>query len=402
MRKVLILLFCHLALLKLNAQSWKTIFKSDTYLYTPWQQFSINPYTNDIWLMGSYEVSVIEDDGTVQIFENDELGTIDIGLYAKFAFTPQHTYLARAYGLSLYSLDNYTPQLEYVFNDYSGELTTNGDTVFIVRVDMGGYHRLIKYTDNSTTVVSHGAPRMIAKNSFLYADIGTKSYLIYYPEEANSTYVVIQTDPQYLGGTFNDWKFSRLTDTLYVGGKEGISLAYNFDFFDTITPNNTSGMLSPNVLEMEFDHEDKLWAIFGDSNDDPIGIAKLEGSNWIDYTPNCPVDFSYFLGMEIDTLGNVWLADNDALHSLLGPNSPSWLSLEENSWSFKVYPNPSKDYLNIDTEHFAFATVHDLNGREIAHFSESSIHISNLQSGVYLLKVYTTDGRVGIQKVVKE
>jgi hypothetical protein len=161
-------------------------------------------------------------------------------------------------------------------------------------------------------------------------------------------------------------------------------------------------MLSPNVLEMEFDHEDKLWAIFGDVNDDPIGIAKLDGTNWIDYTANCPVDFSNFLGMEIDTLGNVWLADNDALHTLLGPNSPSWLSLEENSWSFKVYPNPAQDLIHIEVEQFAHATLNDLNGREISRHIEASINTENVKAGVYLLHVHTMDGKVATQKIVKE
>lgn len=384
------------------SQTWKTINKTDTYEYPPYQQFSINPYTNDIWLMGSYDVSVIENDGTVQVFENNELGTIDIGLYAKFAFTPQHTYLGRAYGLSLYSLDNYTPQLEYAFNDYSGELTTNGDTVFIVRVDMGGYHRLIKYTESSTIVSPHAAPRLVVRNSYLYADIGSKSHIIFFPQIDSGSYISIQTDPQYLGGTFNDWKFSRLTDTLYVGGKEGISLAYAYDFFDTLTPNNTTGMLSPNVLEMEFDHEDKLWAIFGDSSDEPIGIAKLEGTSWVDYTANCPVDFNNFLGMEIDTLGNVWLADDQALHTLLGPNSPAWLSLVENNLALQVYPNPASDLIYIDAENFAFASLHDLKGREIQRTSEKQLNIVALQSGVYLLHVHTNDGRIAKRKIVKQ
>src|SRR5690606_10837937 len=109
---------------------------------------------------------------------------------------------------------------------------------------------------------------------------------------------------------------------------------------------------------------DKLWAIFGDSSDEPIGIAKLEGTNWVDYTANCPVDFSNFLGMEIDTLGNVWLADDQALHTLLGPNSPAWLSLAENNLALQVYPNPASNLIHIDAENFAFASLHDMKGRE--------------------------------------
>jgi hypothetical protein len=60
MRKVLIILFCHWPKCTIVENNFEIRFLP---LYSM-QQFSINPYTNDIWLMGSYDVSVIEVDGT--------------------------------------------------------------------------------------------------------------------------------------------------------------------------------------------------------------------------------------------------------------------------------------------------------------------------------------------------
>lgn len=400
MRIKLTLLICMMILFKLNAQEWKTINKTDTYEYPPWLQFSINPYTNDIWLLSTYEASVIESDGSIELFQGMDLGGIE--WYTRLAFTQQHTYISKAYGYGLHTFDEYNPQLVYTYDDYSGKVTTNGDTVFIIRALISGFHCLVKHTESGTIIrYDRAAPNLVVKNNYMYCSYSSGN-IYYYPDNSSSSLISIQTDPHYLGGPFNDWKFTRLTDTLYVGGKEGISLAYAYDFFDTLTPNNTTGMLSPNVLEIEFDHEDKLWAIFGDSSDEPIGIAKLEGTNWIDYTANCPVDFSNFLGMEIDTLGNVWLADNQALHTLLGPNSPAWLSLVENNLALQVYPNPVSDLIHIDAENFAFASLHDMNGREIQRTSEAQLNIAALQSGVYLLHVHTNDGRVAKRKIVKE
>ncbi|TNE77061.1 MAG: hypothetical protein EP333_01500, partial [Bacteroidetes bacterium] len=227
----------------LYSQTWKSIYQTDSYAYTPWQQFSIDQYSNNIWLLSTYDVSVIESDGTVQIFDNNEFGFLENGLDSRIAFTPNHSYLCRGSGIGLYSLDNYSPILEHSFIDYQGRLCTDGDTVFIVNAQTSSGIFLIKYTESSTEYVSSPAPRLLTKNGFLYGDIGTKSYIIFYPP-GSSSYQILQTDPDYLGGTFNDWKFSRFTDTLYVAGKEGISLAFNYDFIDTITPNNTSGMLS--------------------------------------------------------------------------------------------------------------------------------------------------------------
>lgn len=405
MRTILTIMIFNFCSWLVNAQSWSSIHKNDSYKRSPYQQFIIDQYTNDIWINSEDQVSVIEAEGDVIVFDNNELGPLWIGCNLTLAFTPDGMYFAGE-NIGLNSFFSYNKQLVYnnsFFGDRYRPISANHDTIYMpfMPPNLDYNYGFKKYTPLSTSNTNHFFTRIVAKNNQLYG-IYVSNYGLYkILGENNGETIDISNDPENINNNYHSLRFQRYTDTLFVSGPNGINLVYDYNYFDTITPNNTSGMLSPNVLEIEFDHEDKLWAIFGDVNDDPIGIAKLEGTNWIDYAANCPVDFNNFLGMEIDTLGNVWLADNNALHTLLGPNSPRWLSLEENNLSLKVYPNPAQDHIQIDVDQFAFATLHDLNGREIGKYTEVSVNTENLQAGVYLLRVHTLDGKVATQKVIK-
>ncbi len=278
------------------------------------------------------------------------------------------------------------------------------DTVYILRV--GSSELLYKYTLSSTS--SHGWPLDYAasKNGYFYGDLGTP---IYFTNQSASTYEQLYNDPEYLYAAHNEMKFTRNTDTLFVAGKIGISKVFNYDVFDTITPNNTVNMPSPNVLEMEWDRDDNLWAVFGDASDDAFAIAKLENDTWTNYfdANNSPIDFSTFNGLEIDTLGNIWVADGSALHTLLTPNSPAWLNVDEVSLdnSFEVYPNPSNGSFTIATKEIQNVSrieIADLMGRTVhSQVYQPKVAVS-LPSGNYFLQLKGDEGLLGVQKIVIE
>lgn len=74
--------------------------------------------------------------------------------------------------------------------------------------------------------------------------------------------------------------------------------------------------------------------------------------------------------------------------------------------NFAVFPNPAADVLNISNVNsleITNATITDLNGRIIKEVNSSlqSINVSDLISGVYFLKVTTTEGS-GVLKFVKK
>lgn len=389
--KYLLIVFFGFFLNSSIAQTWQSIPKSVTGNTTGWLQFIIDPYTNNIWVNVEQQAAVIENDGTIKVFTtaSGELGTMWVGSELRFAFTPSHVYCAsRGYGFR--SFDNYIALLEYTFTEYQGGISSDQDTIFIMEVIVGGNERLVVFTDSQIGLEIKNAGLIISKNGFEYADTGVPCY--YNNPPITTTW--LWNDPEYLQVQHHEMKFTRMTDTLYISGQLGINKVYNYDVFDTITPNNTSNMPSPNVLEMDWDQMDNLWAVFGDSNDKAFAIARLDGNQWVDLIDanNSPIAFSEFYGLEIDTLGNLWFSDKNGLHTIVTASSPSWLNtIEIGSTDFQVYPNPAKDVLSIRSELNGEmdVVILDTYGRKVQSGmiinGQTELNISNLSSGVYFI-----------------
>ena len=376
-----------------KAQTWQSIHKNQFGNTTPWNQFVINPYNNDIWMVNDNKAAVIQNDGSIQQFTSVELGQLWNGSHLQFAFTPNDIYYAK----NLYGLFKFTGFTSVNVNsalpDYLN-LQSNADTIFVTTGYPNGF---IKYTQGNSEVFNRFYSKINARNNFFYGHDG--SSMIYQYDQQSNSQTNLTSDPNYLQGIFHDTKFSRFSDTLYIGGRKGISYAYNYDILDTITPYNTSNMPSANVLELEFDHLDQLWAVFGDTTDTPFAIAKLEGSTWTNFidATNSPIDFSNFLGLEMDTLGNVWVADNLYLHTLLTSTSPGWLGITSDfsHEEMKITPNPSDGIFqvsSISTEPMKI-TMLDQQGKQVAHFelnelsSDNSFDLSDQAPGVYFAHV---------------
>lgn len=77
-------------------------------------------------------------------------------------------------------------------------------------------------------------------------------------------------------------------------------------------------------------------------------------------------------------------------------------SLDKALGSFDIYPNPSKDEINIiSSQEIVAATVINLQGQEILHSNQKAINISSLQQGVYLLQVDFENGSI-MKQFIKE
>lgn len=79
-----------------------------------------------------------------------------------------------------------------------------------------------------------------------------------------------------------------------------------------------------------------------------------------------------------------------------------------NSKQLQIYPNPVKDILNfkvLDGLKIESVEVYDLSGKKVSANASKlvgSLNVSNLSKGNYILKVKADDGRVHIQKIIKE
>lgn len=84
----------------------------------------------------------------------------------------------------------------------------------------------------------------------------------------------------------------------------------------------------------------------------------------------------------------------------------SSLSLEENELSFKIYPNPTSDFLNVSISNQAKIgkiEVHDLNGRLVIESIDSHIDVSKINNGVYTVVILGKDNAVLTrQKFIKK
>jgi len=402
-----------------NAQTWKSVPRIDTTLtpfyrfQRPWSQFEFNPYTNKLWFISDNNVSIMETDGNFKVIrDNEELGDLMSGIRLQFSFTPNRIYYA-SWLETLWTFDNYVavPVLSGLA-DFT-DLKSNGDTLYIVA--SGNGEGLRKYTETGGVIQTNNYPtRVEVKNSFLYFHrIESTNQVGYFTGPNILDYAMLNSDPLFLGGTLNDIKFSNQTDTLFIAGENGISLAYNYFTVANITPSNTTNMPSSNVLEIDFGANDTLWAVFGDTNGDAFSIAKLSGNTWIDVLDNgnCPIDFTNFWGMAIDTLGNPYFIDNLFLHTIISSTSPGWLGLESlsvSNFQTLISPNPSNDKIKITYSQQSIKDIYitDVQGKIVQTLTSSSkevnIDISTWQKGVYFVKSVEKNGKSSFNRFVKE
>jgi hypothetical protein len=73
------------------------------------------------------------------------------------------------------------------------------------------------------------------------------------------------------------------------------------------------------------------------------------------------------------------------------------------SLKFSMYPNPATNILNIDiASELKSVEIYSLIGQKLLSGSGKQINISNLSSGMYMVRVQDIDGGVATQKMVKE
>jgi len=369
----------------LRAQIWQTVRLSTTLgIYAPYDCFKLNPYTNDLWFCNNEMVASLSSNGERRFM--DMTGVSDLPADHDLAFTPAYTYFAdEIYGLFRINNDYSKTQ---VYNDmYVGKVFSNGD--------MGLYDsEYLTYTTNGTFSTPMAFNRINAKGTIKYTAYDINGSLVKYTGNGFDGYQFYDIiDDEYLCTQFHDAKFSRLTDTFYVSCTQGITKAINYDFNDSIVPSNTTNMPSANVIEFEFDDQDRLWAVFGDADNVPFAFARLDGNEWTNRydASNCPINFAAYKGLEIDTLGNLWISESFYLHTLLTPNSPVWLGTQELIMeTLQAYPNPAEDQVTIKLPNAGGRLqVADLSGIVLLEESnltekEVSLDISSWTKGCYV------------------
>jgi ligand-binding sensor domain-containing protein len=222
---------------------------------------------------------------------------------------------------------------------------------------------------------------------------------------------------------------------VYIGTYFGISIYENGNWSYLNTDN---GMESNQVTAIEFDGEGNLWIGTYDK-----GILKYDGVNWVTYNEantNGALLFDeikdllwdgtrmwvagfYFCKFEnniwtkytsldngptfpshldIDSQGNIWISSISAIVKCeLNSSLISYNDFNESVF----YPNPTKDFIYLSQSIVnANVSIYNLSGIVVKsnRLNSNVIDISDLMSGIYLIKVTYKNGLEITKKIIKE
>lgn len=111
-----------------------------------------------------------------------------------------------------------------------------------------------------------------------------------------------------------------------------------------------------------------------------------------------------FITTTSDLIGNQRIFNTTVDRGAYEFGSPS-LGVEDSNIAledFKLYPNPVRNILNIQLEeHLEKVEVFSIQGQKVLENTNSNVNVSKLSSGMYLLKVYTKEGKVGVKRFIK-
>lgn len=402
-----------------TAQTWQTIPNEHFNIYkyssgtatvsTNYSQFEINPYDGSMWFISNqhdsnFNIKRIQTDGTLTLFTPANMPFMNMNerYFYGIDFSSGKTFVMHGFD-GAFSFDGFNWIHEANFGQGS-HISSDSETVYIGRVSQG----FVQITEVGATYNLLNARRLIVKNGEAWCTNSFSTFI----RKINSTFDIATTyNPDtcnLLDYSNHDFKFARNSDTLYVAGEQGFSLAFGETFVDTITMNNAPNMPYPSIIEFEFDSQDNIWAVFGDGGVQgfkPFYIGYYDKSvhDWtlIYDQSSCPVNFTQYLDIEIDQNDNLWVCDNFDLHVLKLNATPNWLSLvEESTDQFSVFPNPSSGVISIQTEqNVSDIEIRDGSGRLIRTMNYSS-KIEIEEKGTYLIRLLDHGKVIGNQKVV--
>lgn len=140
-----------------------------------------------------------------------------------------------------------------------------------------------------------------------------------------------------------------------------------------------------------------------------IAYTADNGENWNYVTP-ADIHYAQSYGMDYDFDGNdinAYIATTD-LGVMRYPIENAILStshpiLDENLVG--MYPNPTSNIVNISTKNGLQVTnvsVYTMTGQKVLERSSTTLDVSNLTNGIYMVKVQTANGKAFTQKLVKK
>jgi hypothetical protein len=399
------------------SQTWKTLdgvdyglifYPTHRFLFgtSHRQGFKINHTDSSIWMCQGRSIMQFDGNGDFHEYNADH---VDFDLLADFkniTFIDNKVYACnRYYGLYEFDAGSWTKISTVQDGVY---LASDLDTLWMGQQLSGGD---LIVADGAQSFGISSNRRLASKNGEFWG--GSPGFYIKRYQVGNGSYDYISADtiPYLLDNSHNYFCFSPNDNRFYTAGDLGISVALNKVFIDTITPFNTIGMPMLPVVEIEFDSQDNIWAMFGtdiaSSSVVSFGYLNRTTNEWTIYdTSNTGI--ADFRGIEVDPCDNLWVSEDTRLHVLdVGGCDLGWLGSSELTIksTVEIYPNPASDQVVITSEQLITKIVlYDASGRELQQLVlsafQTEVNVSNVSSGTYIVKIFTDVG-LATKKIVK-
>lgn len=405
------------------SQQWKKLYEYDVLSsnigLSP-SQMRVDPTTNHLWFT-SFDKMFTYGEG---ISEHLRYADYGVGLIEFFTLKDgvvwMITWNSTITG-SLYSYDGsvFNHEIDLGVMTYTIEFD-NEDTLWIGSNPLDGVS-CHAFKDGDTVIYNDTNSPLLNMNIYnIFEDTYGRKWISFYnPGSSSSNGILMWNIDLGTSVYFNYYQGHNLPQfnqiiravqspagTIWIVTSNGVFRydEVNEDWIQYNTDN--TNMPSNYVTDIQFDKSGKMWALFRDT-------ALAYTYNMTDWTvfdsDNSPLNFeggdSGIRSFTIDTLDNIWTADDNYLYVYNVNGLQGWLSNEElESSSLQVYPNPVTDYLFVagnfpeGTEVLVYSMAGQLESK--FELTDSKIDLSQLKSGPYIVKIFS-DENVHTQQIVK-
>lgn len=184
---------------------------------------------------------------------------------------------------------------------------------------------------------------------------------------------------------------------------------YNIDTQEWKKFDTTNSPMKQFITKIAEDVNGHIWVLTNRQiyKYDFVEWHNYDFEDYIMYHPDIgPSEGFSYLDIVFDQYNHAWISAAGAgVLELTGVISS--VEDEEPNTQIKLYPNPADNFLRIEhnqTEQFTKYVIIDLNGKRMlsGQFNSTEIDISNLASGVYVIKLFGLHGHQAEKKFVVE
>ncbi|MCZ8197823.1 MAG: T9SS type A sorting domain-containing protein [Flavobacterium sp.] len=205
---------------------------------------------------------------------------------------------------------------------------------------------------------------------------------------------IIATNPA--GSEITNSSFNTLNtlalNNIFVNNVTNTTATLNYSLMTT----NVNALVELRIQASSVFDDDSPYTTITVAN--PVSNSSLTSYNYVITNLNPNAVYSFELGT-IDFTGcSVETTNNNAFTTAnLG------VSDYENNLKFNLYPNPATDIVAIDFENkLKTVEIYSLQGQKVLTTTEKEFNISQLNSGIYLVKIEDINGNVSSQKLNKK